>query len=1018
MNSFLNFLVRQKKFALLFTLSIVVLGFMTLQKIQRDTYPVIEFDRLSINTSYPSASPRGVEKNITNVIENKIKGIYGIKELTSTSSEGSSRINIEIEEGVDDIQEVKNSISEAVNEIEDLPEDANDPLVVDRTSSEWPILTIVIGGDEISIETAKAIANNIEKNLSLIDGVAGVNMSGDSEREVQIRINPEKLLQYQLSFDQVRSVIADQNIRSAIGDNNQGRSQKNIVIISEYETMESLENVVVKSSFDGPTILLKDIASIDEGEIGFNTITRINGTKGYILKVTKTEKADVIRTIEKVRESLDVLKDSYPSELNLIVTDDRSKPVSNRLGIVMNNALVGLVLIMVVLGLFLSLKTAFWVAVSIPVTLLGTVAFLGFIGETINLISTIGMVLVLGLVVDDSIIIAESIHHYKEKGGDVYQNIVDGFKRVIMPVITTILTTVLAISTVLLVSGTTGKFIYILPITVICALAFSFLEVSVALPAHMSGNKVNKPKTWFKSVERWFEKVLVVILRWRFIVLSLFIALLAFSAYIGFKEISYIQWPSSGTNSINIRVQAPLGTPVETTEQSIIEIDKIIIDKVGSNLDFFTSTIGSRGSNRASIAITLIPANDRAITAKEIIEILKAETKAIEGVSRINFRTNRGGPRGALDIELSLIGSNDVQRQAAVDELEKILNSYDGVSDIDRDDDLSKNRIEVLLDYESMARLGIQYQQVYSHLRTIYSGMDVSDVDFNNTSLNVKMYLGDSNYSDDYITKTSIRNNQGRMIPMAQFASVAETPGDPNFKHLNGERVVKVSAAVEDAITTAQSVSKRALDDLDLINNFPEVRAIEGGSSLEAKEALSDFSLALGFAVFGIYMLIALLFNSYSQPILVILSIPFALIGVVWAFFFHSETFSFFVLLGVLALVGVVVNDSLVMISHLNFIKKSQDKSSTSIQWIAAGAKDRLRAVVLTTLTTLAGVLPLIYGFGGKDAFLQPMVMALGYGLLFGTFVTLILLPCLYSMNLDISNWLIKIKNKILKTEA
>ena len=1014
MNAFLNFLVRQKKLALLFTLSIVILGFMTLQKIQRDTYPVIEFDRLSINTSYPSASPRDVEKNITNVIESKIKGIYGIKELTSTSSEGLSRINIEIDEEVDDIQKVKDSIAEAVNEIEDLPEDANDPRVVDRTSTEWPILTIVIGGDNINVETAKGIANNIEKNLSLIDGVSSVNVSGDSEREVQIRINPEKLLQYQLSFDQVRSVIADQNIRSAIGDNNQGRNQKNIVIISEYETMESLENVVVKSSFDGPTILLKDIATIDEGEIGFNTVSRINGTKGYILKVTKTEKADVIRTIEKVRATLDVLKESYPSNLNLIVTDDRSKPVSNRLNIVMNNALVGLALIMVVLGLFLSLKTAFWVAVSIPVTLLGTVAFLGFAGETINLISTIGMVLVLGLVVDDSIIIAESIHHFKEKGGDVYQNIVDGLKRVIMPVITTILTTVLAISTVLLVSGTTGKFIYILPITVICALTFSLLEVSVALPAHMSGSGSNKQKTWFKPVERWFEKALLVILRWRFIILSLFIALLAFSAYVGTKEISYIQWPSSGTNSINIRVQTPLGTPVETTEQSIIKIDEIIMDKVGSNLDFFTSTIGSRGSNRASIAITLIPANDREATAKDIIEILKAETKDIEGVSRINFRTNRGGPRGALDIELSLIGSNDVQRQAAVDQLEKILNSFEGVSDIDRDDDLSKNRIEVLLDYESMARLGIQYQQVYSHLRTIYSGMDVSDVDFNNTSLNVKMYLGDSNYSDDYITKTSIRNNQGRMIPMSQFASVIETPGDPNYKHLNGERVVKVSAAVEDAITTAQSVSKRALDKLDLINNFPEVRVIEGGSSLEAKEALSDFSLALGFAVFGIYMLISLLFNSYSQPLLVILSIPFALIGVVWAFFFHSETFSFFVLLGVLALVGVVVNDSLVMISHLNFIKQSETKDDVSSLWIARGAKDRLRAVILTTLTTLAGVLPLIYGFGGKDAFLQPMVMALGYGLLFGTFVTLILLPCLYSINLDVSNWFTKLKTRFL----
>jgi multidrug efflux pump subunit AcrB len=648
------------------------------------------------------------------------------------------------------------------------------------------------------------------------------------------------------------------------------------------------------------------------------------------------------------------------------------------------------------------------------VTLLGTVAFLGFAGETINLISTIGMVLVLGLVVDDSIIIAESIHHFKEKGGDVYQNIVDGLKRVIMPVITTILTTVLAISTVLLVSGTTGKFIYILPITVICALTFSLLEVSIALPAHMSGSEAKKQKTWFKPVERWFEKALLVILRWRFIILSLFIALLAFSAYIGTKEISYIQWPSSGTNSINIRVQTPLGTPVETTEQSIIKIDEIIMDKVGSNLDFFTSTIGSRGSNRAAIAITLIPANDREATAKDIIEILKAETEDIEGVSRINFRTNRGGPRGALDIELSLIGSNDEQRQAAVDQLEIILNSFEGVSDIDRDDDLSKNRIEVLLDYESMARLGIQYQQVYSHLRTIYSGMDVSDVEFNNASLNVKMYLGDSNYSDDYITKTSIRNNQGRMIPMSQFANVIETPGDPNYKHLNGERVVKVSAAVEDSVTTAQSVSKRALDELDLINNFPEVRVIEGGSSLEAKEALSDFSLALGFAVFGIYMLISLLFNSYSQPLLVILSIPFALIGVVWAFFFHSETFSFFVLLGVLALVGVVVNDSLVMISHLNFIKKNKDMDGSSIEWIAKGAKDRLRAVILTTLTTLAGVLPLIYGFGGKDAFLQPMVMALGFGLLFGTFVTLILLPCLYSINLDVSNWFSRLKTRFL----
>ena len=320
----------------------------------------------------------------------------------------------------------------------------------------------------------------------------------------------------------------------------------------------------------------------------------------------------------------------------------------------------------------------------------------------------------------------------------------------------------------------------------------------------------------------------------------------------------------------------------------------------------------------------------------------------------------------------------------------------------------------MVLDYEAMARLGVDYQQAYSHLRTIYSGKNVTNVQFDNTNLNVKMYLGDNNYSENYIPSTQVRSGQGMMIPMSEFSTILEIPGEPDYTHLNGERVITISAAVDDSITTAQAAMREALNTLGVGSNYPGVRIVEGGNARQTTQTLDDFYLALGFAVFGIFMVIALLFNSYSQPLLVLASIPFSLIGVLWAFVLHGEPFSFFVLMGILALVGVIVNDSLVMISHLNYLKSRQDKDNDSINWIAEGSKDRLRAVVLTTLTTLAGVLPLAYGIGGTDAFLQPMVLALGYGLLFGTLITLVLLPCLYSMNYDFINWLTGLKSKYL----
>ena len=1015
MNAFLKFFAHQKKLALIFTLSIIVLGVIALQDIQRDQFPSAEFSSLTISTSYPNASPQDVEKNITNVIEAAIKSISGIEKITSTSREGVSSISVNISPDVIDISAVKAEITETVNGIRSLPGDiADNPLVIDRKFTERPVLTIVIDGKSVDMDVAERIANDLEKNLTLIDGVSSVDISGDSTREIQIQIDPDKLLQYQLSFDQVSSAIARQNVRSTIGDNNQGEDKKSIVILSEYTNTQSIENVIVKSSYDAPLIYLKDIAIVSEGAVESQSITRINGTTGYILKVRKSENADIIHTVEQVREKIYELEQYYPAELNLIIADDQSTGVANRLKIVTNNAILGLIFIMIVLGCFLSLKTAFWVAISIPVALLGTVAFLGFAGETINLISLTAMILVLGIVVDDSIIIAESIHHFKAQGGNVYENVVAGFKRVILPVFTTILTTVLAMSTMFMMSGTLGKFIYILPITVICALVLSVLEVSFALPAHLAGQKNEKQKTWFKPVERWFEKQLKKLLKWRYSVVTFFIALLIYSSFFAVNNMSFITFPSDGTNSISMRIEMAAGTSASTTEQAVIQVENIIIEQTGGILDFFTSSIGSRETNKATIAIALIPSSERDVSAAEVLKILQATVINVEGIEVVKSRANREGPNAGSDIKINLVGGNDAQRVAAINQLEEILMNMAGVGDIDTGEDPGNSRIEVVLDYESMARLGVDYQQVYSHLRTIYSGKNVTSVQFDNTNLNVKMYLGDNRFSEDYIPGTKVRSNQGMMIPMSEFSAVLEIPGEPDYNHLNGERVITISAAVDDSITTAQITMREALKTLDVANNFPGVRILKGENAKQRAQALDDFYLALGFAVFGIFMIVSLLFNSYSQPLLVLASVPFSMIGVLWAFVLHGEPFSFFVAIGVLALVGVIVNDSLVMISHLNYLKSKQDKVSTSINWIAEGSKDRLRAVVLTTLTTLAGVLPLAYGIGGTDAFLQPMVLALGYGLLFGTLITLVLLPCLYLMNYDFINWLTGLKSKYL----
>ena len=1059
MDSFLDFLVRQKKFALVFSLAFIAIGVLSVVGMQRDQFPTVDFEVLSVTTAYPGASPEDVEKSVTNVIEEELLSVSGIKEITSSSREGISSIIVTLEADLKDVTTTKNDVRNAVNRVKAFPEEVTDlPQVVDFNVTEFPVVTINIDSTSGNFNQARQITDELEVAISRIKGVASVDNPSYLDSEIQIKVNPDKLAKYEMSINEVISAISSRNARFTVGDNNQESLEKNIVILSEFESIDDIKNVVIKSSFDGPVIRLDDIAEVFRGQEEETSITRVNGTKGFVLQVKKQPQADIIRTVKRVRERVSELQKNFPDDINIFYTDDSSEAVANRLDIIIKNGYIGLALVLVVLGVFLSIKTAFWVAVSIPVTLLGTVFGLGLTGNTINLISLSGFILVLGIVVDDSIVIAESIHHYKSKEGNLYKNVVMGLKRVIMPVVTTIISTMLVMSSFFLMSGVLGKFIYVLPVVVLFALAISFLEITFALPAHLATNKVEKQKTWFVPFENFYNRCMVRILKWRYLIVPLFIGLLVYSAMFAMKNIPFNLFPSRGATVMFANIEAPNGSSASYTEKIVIDVENLIVNEIGGDLKSYTSKIDAFFTNKADIEIALTPTSDRERSAEDMQEKLKELVENVQGAEEIRISLLRPGPPQGADIEVTLVSANDAQRVLAADRLEEILNSIDGVDNINRNDEIGKPRIETVLDFDEMARLGVDYQSVYRHLRTAFSGSYVTDATIAGKEEDVRIYIGENDYTENFIQNTAVKNRQGNLIPMSQFSTLREIEGEPDYNHLDGDRSIKVTASIadgrprgrptkaaessnaddgetinvssDDSDSSAAQPARRgpppsktiilakALKELNAAVEYPQVSIVTAGGAQESIESLQDFLRAFVVAIIGIFLLLAILFNSYSQPMLVLAAVPFSLIGVIWAFYFHGEPLSFFALTGSLALMGVIVNDSLVMVSHLNYLRDKSAKLEDKTVWIARGSRDRLRAVVLTTLTTMAGVLPLAYGIGGTDVFLQPMVLALGYGLIFGTFLTLILLPCMYLMNYDFINMLGRIGAKFSRKKA
>ncbi|MEE9553872.1 MAG: efflux RND transporter permease subunit [candidate division Zixibacteria bacterium] len=1041
MKALIRFFVERHLLANLLIAIILLLGIASAMRIKRDAWPNVDLDEIVITTRYPGASPEDVELNVTNKLEDELNNVDGLDELTSNSLENISVINIKVDSDESDRDKVKRDIRDAINRVTELPPEVTEaPYVFEVKSENFEILWVGIGGD-IPYAELRQLAKQFEKKLENVKGVSRVEKTGFLDREIKVEVSKEAIEEYQIPLREFVAAIQSRNIRATGGSFESYTSDKNIVTLAQFRDPREVGDVVIRSTFEGPHVTVKDLAAIEDGFEPEKTRFHMNGESVIAFTIYKKASADIIRVVDAVRELVETEKEEMPEKVKLMYSSDQSRFVRNRLNIMTNNLIIGLILVSIVLFIFLNMRTAFWVAMGIPLTMLGVVFLIPFFDIHIELISLMGMVIVIGLIVDDAIVIAENIHRHREMGKQPIDAAVDGTYGVIRPVSATIMTTALAFGTMFFMTGMMGKFIYSIPLVIILALIVSFGESITVLPSHIMVGMQSKARRllkkgvkereratgrkWFKKLRNRFRRAIIKVLVFRYLVIFVFIALLVGAVLYAGYHMQFILFPGNVADSFFITIELPIGSSLNATSDKVKEIENIINGLPESELDSYWTLVGSQGGglggvtppgeseNWALIYATLTPFSKRQRSAENIVESIRKETDKLEGLDAVRYIVEGGGPPVGRPITIRIVGGVNEVRTELVDSLTAFLATIEGVSDIDRDDKLGKEQVEIKINYPRLSELGLTVADIAQSVRLAYDGQVVTTVRYGDEDVGFRVLLEESKRKrPGYLGELKIPNRQGRLIPLKNVARFEIGPGPSRYFHYDKERTVTVTADIPKGEMTPLDATMAAIGHFDLGKDYPGTRFVIGGEAEETQESVVNLGITMMVAAVGIYFILVLLFNSLTQPLLVMFAIPFGLIGVIGAFAMHGEPLGFMSMMGVIGLMGVVVNDSLILVNYINERREGEPENRLLVI-VADGTATRLRPILLTSITTVAGVLPLAYGLGGSDPFISPMALALGYGILFATPLTLLLLPCLYMVQHDIG----KAVNFLLRKE-
>jgi len=1013
MKSIISFFIRRSRITNLLLILIILMGVLSAVSLRRQGYPAIDFDIMKISTLYPGASSEDVEINVTDVIEDELMEVEDIDEIKSLSMENISMIFVYMNPNATDSRKVVSDIRDAVDRVTDLPKQVTEkPKVEEIRSTNLPVLEIALTGD-VSEHDLRKYAKDLEVDLKEATGVGIIEKVGYRKREIHVQADMDLLSEKYVSLSEIMNSIRSRNVRATGGTLESYVSEKKVVTFSEYEKPLDVKDVIIRSTFSGQRVRISDVASVADSFKDEDVLSHANGEPGISLLVRSQANADIITLADDIKERVERFRQGLPSTVKVHVLFDNSIYTRSLLHMVTVNGLMGFVLVILVMFLFLDWKTAFWTAFGLPLAICGAIILFDPFGITIDVITLSAMILVLGILVDDAIVVAENIYRLKESGMNPIEATIQGVRSIFWPVTAAVLTTMIAFLPMLYMKGLTGKFIVGIPIVVILMLGFSLIESTCFLPNHLA--KIIPPKEppkrtkWIQPVMEFYRKKVEWSLKNRAKVLSVFVGLFFLIILASQFWLKFVLFPQENPDVFNVIIEAPQGTSLSKTEQKIREIEKIVdeivpdemmqsyITRVGHHdTDVYGGSAGQY-TNWALITVYLLPAEDRDEASEPVIENIRKRLRTLSGFVRLTVEPMDDGPPVGKPVTVIYTSDNDDLRGQFESETVAYLRSIDGVYGIESTNIPGKDELRLLLNYDEMAKLGITAVDVSRTVRAAFDGEVVTSIRQEGEEIDYRVRLKDpKKYRAEGVLDLLIMNNSGKLISLKHFANFKETRGPAVLHHYNGDRSVTVTAELDPKKITSGEVNAAIQGKFEpMALKHAGLKMELGGEEKKTKESFQSFYYALGVALVAIYFLLVMVFDSFGQPILIMTAIPFALIGVFLTFMIHGLPLGFIAMIGILGLVGVVVNDNIVMISHLNEMCADHGKSLASI---AKGSLNRFRPVVLTTLSTVAGLIPTAYGIGGDLPFIRPMVLALAWGLLFATVITLIFTPVLYSL--------------------
>ena len=1026
MKSIIAFFVKRGVLVNLVTLMLMFGGIYAGTNMQREAFPSVNFDVIVVAAVYPGAAPREVERLMMAPIEQELKGVDGINVIRSTAYSGTMQITIEVDPNFEDRSRLVSDIQQAINRA-DLPDDLPlDPIITEVKSEQAPILTFSIFGDFQPLEL-KHLSDKIEDDIRALDGVANVFVQGDRKEEIRIVPDPVRMRRHRVSINDIIALVKGWNVNAPGGRLKQPEGQSIIRITGEFSSAEDAGRLVLRSNERGHSLLLKDVADVSETLARPDRYVGAQGDPAINMIVVKKGDADIIDLVDRVRAYLDTVPERYGEKINVRAYNDMSTITRLRLGVLTSNGTIGLALVLLVLMLFLRPAVALTTAWGLPIIFFSGLLVLYMAGVTLNLLVMFGFIMVLGLMVDDAIIIGENATYHMERGLSPEQAAIEGTHELMGPVTATVLTTVVAFLPLMFMQGIIGKFVFSIPVVVVVLLLFSWVEAILVLPNHIrdvaNANKHPKERLLFVWLTALYGWLLKVALKLRYLTVVLTMLALAATAQLA-GVMKFQLFPPGAESTFYLRVNMPVGTTLDQMWDTLKRVDEEVRNRIdpailetttmiaGENSADQRETLKQIGDRFGFERVILIPFTQREVSAYSVQERLEKEIPPLFPELDISFAMEHAGPPVGRALQVELIGNHEETMSGVARRLINILESVDGVYAIESDLERGDPEMHIVMDRKLSAYAGVDLATASSHIRAAFDGLRVSTIKRGKEEIDVSIRYPEKAQRDiKTLMQLEIPNKRGGLVPLSKIATIETSEGTTSIRHKDGTRVINVSAEVDHKVITSKELNDLVLERRDewLAGDGSEVRFNLGGEQEKTEESVRGLVFSFVFALLGIFVILAVQFNRISYPILVMLAIPFGAIGIVVGFFLHGAPISFMALMGFVALTGVVVNASLVMAV---FIQRLIEDGTPWRQAIVDGGKRRLRAVLLTAITTVVGLLPTAYGWGGHDPFVAPMALALSWGLMFSTIITLFSIPAALGVAIDCKNLVLRLFGK------